>query len=112
MSNVNTGELARVVNDRNNGALCTVIEIASEAPLVWACRSLQSMALIRTKTGQSERMPPGTLFRAFDANLRPMRGGEGADETLSWKSVPDPVHEVIDEAARVWAPKPRVEHAR
>ena len=86
------GDLAVVVNDYeypgNNGALLRVLKSAKpefgNTPYDWLCEPLSTFRFSKTiKPG----MPCVILYR--DVELKPLRDGDGQDETLSWLTTPE-----------------------
>ena len=90
------GDLAVVINDHeypnNNGALLRVVQNAKSVfpntHFDWLCEPLSTFRF-------QETISPGMLRRGMscvvvyrDCELRPLRDGDGQDETLSWLTKP------------------------
>lgn len=88
------GDLAVITTSQHGNVGCLVrVMCRSAEPLLpsWWCE-----ALCWVKDGWGFSHAPGTHGECPDAWMRPIRPGEGADETLSWKSVPK-APDVIEE---------------
>lgn len=121
--NCNPGDIARIVTPQKQLAelrdrIVRVVQLCDiNGEPSWELEKREEFVMVgagrSTITGETFGIgTPVYLSRLQDKYLRPIRPGDGDDETLTWRSVPDPVHEVIGEAARLWAPKPQVEHSR
>ncbi len=114
MSNVQPGDLAMFAPNapENAGRLVRVIhsETSSlyqcfcEGPW-WVVEALQHLDKWRGGKQFNGQFPPGSIVRAPDALLRPIRGEDGTDETLTWAGKPKQREEAL-------MPKRQVEHAR
>lgn len=88
MSRCRPGDLAMVVRniDGNEGRLVHVDRrswIKADGAIWWVVTTLQQF-----KTADIGIVPPGSTILAADCDLRPIRGGDGVDETLRWASLP------------------------
>lgn len=103
-----------VANCPAEGALClitrrsTFIERIFQRHPDWECELMQGASLF-TQAGFLNRREAGRSFLANDTDLRPLRDGPGADETLTWTRKPA---ETPAEIIRELAPTVQREHAR
>lgn len=87
MSNVQRGDLARIIGcPGNEMAIVEVLEL-SDSPNVrqpaWNCRALSAVV------GPRRTALPGELVIASDRILRPLHGGDGVDEMLQRVGKPE-----------------------
>lgn len=96
------GDLAMVIRGPNRDALVRVREAFVALPAEWMCECLQAVRAIKVipidgricARGAKAVLPPGSHVVFPDTYLRPLRDGEGADETLTWAGLPAPIVEV------------------
>lgn len=104
--NCRPGEIARIIRlphaPELEGRLVEVLRSADSSEVIhlsrfghaWMVKALCRLTVdVTTGTGQRYRstVPPGQELAAPDAWLRPIRPGEGEDETLAWAGKPEGV---------------------
>lgn len=104
-------DLAWIVQSDFPENIRKIVRVLSPAPEpgFWNVLALSPLrvckfSLVFGILGRDYVVPAGTECVVHDAALRPIRGEEGADETLAWKTVPQP-------AAPELPPKPQREFA-
>lgn len=91
--NCKPGDLAIVVNDieypQNNGALLRVVSRlrpSDRHPFEWRCEPLSTFHF-----GERVCYPGHGVCVYRDIELKPLRDGDGQDETLAWAGLPAPI---------------------
>jgi len=92
MANCKLGDIARIVvsDDGNYGRFVEVMEEyqgvrSREAGVWWVCNCASALR------GADRILLPGEPVVIHDGALRPIRPGEGEDETFSWAGKPEGV---------------------
>lgn len=83
----NPGDLAVVVHpafEANRGVLLRVLHLSGRDAGEWRATVLQHAYGHRLASGVFGRVRPGSEVLVHDWRLRPLRDGEGDDETLQW----------------------------
>jgi hypothetical protein len=91
------GDLAVVVRSKfaeNVGRFVRVIERAG-AEWEWRVEALQPIAVL-SWDGVKFDAKPGDCIGCYDRSLRPIRDGDGDDETLDWAGKPSQVNSLVE----------------
>jgi hypothetical protein len=91
------GDLAVVVRSRfaeNVGRLVRIIE-RTEAEWEWRVEALQPIAVL-SWAGVKFEAKPGDCLGCYDRSLRPIRDGDGEDETFNWAGRPSQIDSPVE----------------
>lgn len=90
--NCRPGDMAVIVRcpyEENIGRLVRVLQ-PSAAFFDWDVEALQTLVACPAGFLEDQRsVPAGAVIGAFDHGLRPIRGEEGDDESLTWAGKPE-----------------------